>query len=88
MSSVDVDKLRVGLNEYNKSLEKHRQLLNHAHKDMENSFRALMSVYGGDKAKEFLFSVKKTNEWFESYIQNLDKLSKHLDSRIIRLKDL
>lgn len=86
--SVNVDKLKDGLSNYNDSLKKHLEQLQTNFTTLQSCYIRFTSVYGGRKAEELKFVWQEKIHWFESYITKLTLLSKLLEERISELMKL
>ena len=83
--ATDVDRLRIGLEDYRRTLEIQRETLRSEYVDLQRQFNALFEVYGGGMAEEFRERWAKTAGWFEDYLNKVAVLDKFLTERIEQL---
>ena len=86
--ALDVDRLRSGLEEYRKSLERQQSQLANDFRELESLFAALFAAYGGRMAKELHHDWSRTAQWFEMYLHATKNLGQHLVERTDELKHL
>ena len=85
---INVDKLRIGLENYRRTLELQREVLKSEYVDLQRQFNALFEVYGGSMAEEFHQNWTKTADWFEDYLDKVAVLDKFLAERIEHLRNI
>lgn len=86
--ATNVDQLRAGLSEYQKSLENHVRQLEQDFAELQPLWVGLRSEYEGASAEELLIAWAETSRWFEEYMQNTRHLSRFLEERISHLNTL
>jgi len=86
--ALDVDKLRMGLEEYRRTLEVQRNALQSEYQELQRHFNALFAVYGGNMAEEFRQRWGKTANWFEDYLNKAAVLDQFLAERIEQLRQM
>ena len=85
---LNVDKLRMGLEEYRRTLEVQRTALQSDYQELQRHFNGLFSVYGGNMAEEFHQRWGKTAHWFEEYLNKAACLDQFLAERIEQLRQM
>ena len=86
--ALDVDKLRMGLEEYRRTLAEQRNALESEYQELQRHFNALFSVYGGNMAEEFRQRWGKTASWLEEYLNKAAVLDQFLAERIEQLRHI
>ena len=85
---VDVDELRDRLNLYQSALESHTAELRNDFHELNLTWQALESCYGGSSAEEFHRAWSETAEWFGDYVERTTALAADLEERINELAHL
>lgn len=86
--ALNIDTLRVGLEDYRKALEIQRNALQSEYQELQRHFSALFAVYGGRMAEEFQDRWSKTASWFEDYLNKAAVLDRFLADRIEELRNI
>jgi len=86
--ATDTRRLLAGLQEYQKSLEKHIAQLTSEYNQLENRWRAFNAASEGDYAAQFRSGWMQADARFKAYINQSQKIKSLLNERIVALEDL
>ena len=86
--ALDVDQLRVGLDDYRRMLALQRERLQDEFMELQQLFDLLWAQYGGAMAEDFQHHWGVTAEWFEEYLHDAKHLDLFLAERIEALRHL
>ena len=86
--ALDPERLRQGLEDYRKSLSQQRDRLAGNFSELQGAFDALWQEYSGNMAEEFRNRWGQTAEWFEHYMDTVNRLERFLGERSDELRHL
>lgn len=86
--ALDVDRLHQGLEDYRKALLAQRERLAGDFAELQGVFDGLWLEYSGNMAEEFRNRWGRTAEWFDHYLDTVNRLDRFLAERSEHLRHL
>jgi uncharacterized protein YukE len=80
--------LLAGLRDYQKELERHREVLQLAYNEVSNIGQPFIEVYEGEAAEQFKAGWARTQQKFETYLEETQKINRLLLERMEALGEV